>query len=80
MWYLYMLRCSDESLYTGITKDVDRRVKEHNSGKIGSKYVRSRLPAVLIYFEGCKSHHEALRRELDIKSWRREKKLELIQG
>lgn len=73
-----MLRCSDGSLYTGITTDIDRRVKEHNGGKLGSKYVRTRLPAKLVYSEGLKSQQEAMKRELEIKSWHRKRKLQLI--
>ena len=79
MWYLYILKCSDESLYTGVTIDLERRISEHNS-KIGAKYVRSKLPAVLIYQEKYTSKSEAFRRETEIKGWRREKKLKLIQG
>ena len=78
-WSVYMLRCSDGSLYTGITTDVDRRVKEHNSGK-GSKYVRSRRPAELVWREDAKSRSEALRREAAIKALSKADKERLVEG
>jgi UV DNA damage endonuclease len=66
-WFVYLLRCADGSLYTGISKDVDRRFKQHNAGK-ASRYTRSRLPAVLIYQETQASRSDALKRELAIKA------------
>jgi putative endonuclease len=78
-WSVYMLLCSDGSLYTGITTDVDRRVKEHNSGK-GSKYVRSRRPAELVWREDAESRSGALRREAEIKSLSRTEKEALVEG
>ncbi|MFP4001335.1 MAG: GIY-YIG nuclease family protein [Thermoplasmata archaeon] len=77
MWYLYILRLSDDSLYTGITKDVDRRIDQHEDGD-GSKYVRSRLPCKLVYLEELESRSEASRREAEIKSWDKERKEELV--
>ncbi len=77
MWYLYILRLSDGSLYTGITIDIDRRLKQHRSGD-GSKYVRSRLPCELVYKEVLDSKSDALKREAEIKSWNKEKKEEFI--
>jgi putative endonuclease len=65
-WCVYMLRCSDDSLYTGVTTDLKRRVSEHRSGK-GSKYVRSRLPAEAVYVELGHDHSSALSREYEIK-------------
>ncbi|MBQ8918081.1 MAG: GIY-YIG nuclease family protein, partial [Oscillospiraceae bacterium] len=62
MYYVYMLRCGDGSLYTGIATDVDRRVKEHNSGR-GAKYTRSRLPVEAVYREELPDKGAALRRE-----------------
>lgn len=79
MWYLYMLRLSDDSLYTGITTDVERRVEEHREGN-GSKYVRSRLPCTLVYTERCDNRSKASKREAEIKSWRKEKKERLVSG
>jgi len=77
-WKLYILRCRDGSLYTGITTDVRQRLDAHNSGK-GAKYTRSRKPVVLVYQEACADHSHALRRELEIKAMKREQKLKLIE-
>ena len=65
-WKLYILRCNDGSLYTGITTDVEKRLAVHNSGK-GAKYTRSRKPVELVYAEKCGNHSAALKRELEIK-------------
>lgn len=78
IWYLYILRCGDDSLYTGITTDVDRRLAAHRSGK-GAKYTRGRGPLSLVYRETCGNHGQALRRELEIKALSREEKLQLIR-
>ena len=75
--YVYMLRCKDGTLYTGVTADVERRVAQHNAGK-GAKYLRGRLPARLVYREACPSRGEALRRELRIKALSRQEKEALI--
>ena len=77
-WKVYILRCCDGSLYTGITTDTTRRVREHNSGK-GAKYTRTRRPIELVYQEDCADHSHALRRELEIKALSRDKKLKLIE-
>ena len=77
-WKLYILRCRDGSLYTGITTDVRQRLDAHNSGK-GAKYTRSRKPVELVYQEACVDHSHALRRELEIKAMKREQKLKLIE-
>jgi predicted GIY-YIG superfamily endonuclease len=76
-WYLYILRCKDGTLYTGITTDVSRRLEEHRSGR-GAKYTRGRGPLVLVYEENCGSHSHALKRELEIKSISRREKEALI--
>lgn len=78
-WHLYMLRCSDGSIYTGITTDVERRIKEHGSGK-GSKAVRGRRPVRLVYQQIFRSRSAALKREAEIKSWPRPKKLNYLAG
>lgn len=78
-WYVYMLRCGDDSLYTGYTDDVQRRLKTHQSGK-GAKYTRSRLPVTLAYQESLPDKSAALRREAAIKRLTRQQKLELIAG
>ena len=77
-WKLYMLRCSDGSLYTGITTDVGKRFAAHNAGK-GAKYTRSRRPLELVYTEECGDHSAALKRELEIKRLTRTEKLKLIE-
>ena len=73
IWYLYILRCRDGSLYTGITTDVEKRLEAHRCGK-GAKYTRGRGPLELVYRETCGSHSDALKRELEIKALSREKK------
>ena len=78
-WFLYILRCGDGSLYTGITTDVEKRLETHRSGK-GAKYTRGRSPLELVYRETCGSHSEALKRERKIKSLTREEKQKLIES
>ena len=78
MWYLYILRCKDDSLYTGITTDVEKRLEAHRSGK-GAKYTRGRGPLELVYKEECGDHSDAHRREAEIKRLPREEKLKLIE-
>ena len=77
-WKLYMLRCRDGSLYTGITTDVEKRLEAHRSGK-GAKYTRGRGPLELVYQEECGDHSTALKREIEIKTLTREGKLNLIE-
>ena len=79
IWYLYILRCGDGSLYTGITTDVQRRLAEHRSGK-GAKYTRGRGPLQLRYMENCADHSCALKREIAVKRLPREKKWELCNS
>lgn len=78
MWYLYILRCKDDSLYTGITTDVAKRLEAHRAGK-GAKYTRGRSPLELVYTEECGDHSTALKREAEIKALPREEKLKLIE-
>jgi putative endonuclease len=77
MYYVYILRCHDNTLYTGYTNDIPKRLQTHNSGK-GAKYTRARLPVKLIYFEKYISKKEAMKREYQIKQLSRYQKLELI--
>jgi len=79
IWYLYILRCKDDTLYTGITTDVEKRLEAHRSGK-GAKYTRGRSPLELVYRESCGSHSEALKRELEIKALSRQEKQQIIAG
>jgi putative endonuclease len=76
-YYVYVLECADGSLYTGLTTDPERRVREHNSGK-ASKYTRSKLPVKLVYCETVDDKSQALKREYAIKQLPRNEKLELI--
>ena len=78
-WYVYMLRCADGSLYTGIATDVERRFAEHKSGR-GAKYTRSHPPLAVAYREECADKGAALRREAAVKKLPRAKKLELTEG
>jgi putative endonuclease len=76
-WLVYLLRCSDGSLYTGVTNDLPKRLKAHAAGR-ASKYTRSRLPVKLAHSESQKSKSEALKREAAIKRLARPAKLRLI--
>jgi putative endonuclease len=79
MWYVYIIRCFDNTLYTGITNDISHRIDRHNAKKGGS-YTRVRTPVVLVYQESRSTKSRALKREAQIKRWSREKKLALIAG
>lgn len=76
-WFVYILRCNDGSLYTGISNDVEARVKRHNEGK-GSKYIRAKRPATLVYTQEFTTKSEALRREIEIKALSRNDKQQLV--
>ena len=78
MYTLYIIKCKDDSLYTGIAKDLDARLETHRQGA-GSKYVRARLPFSLVYTEKCKDRSMATKREMEIKRMDRKTKLELIK-
>lgn len=77
MCYIYIVKCNDDTLYTGWTTDLKRRIKCHNSGK-GAKYTRCRLPVELVYFEEYEDKSTALKREYEIKQLSRCEKLLLI--
>lgn len=77
-WYVYMVRCSDRTLYTGIAKNIEKRISEHNSEKGGARYTRARKPVELVYAEQVSSRSEAARREWQIKHLTRDKKKKLI--
>ena len=76
-WYVYILRCKDDTIYCGITPDMKRRLAQHRSGK-GAKYTRGRGPLELVYCEALPSHSNALKREIAIKRLTRAQKLDLI--
>ncbi|MGH1379096.1 MAG: GIY-YIG nuclease family protein [Alphaproteobacteria bacterium] len=76
-WYVYILECSDMTYYTGITTNIERRVSEHETG-VGAKYTRGRGPLRLVYSEETADRSSATKREIEIKSLSKEKKLSLI--
>lgn len=78
MYYLYILQCADKTLYTGITTHVDRRMKEHNTSKLGAKYTRARRPVQLVYSKRFVNRSEAQKEESRIKELSREEKLQLL--
>lgn len=77
-WYIYIIKCKDKLLYTGITKDLGRRVKEHNSGN-GCRFTKYRAPVKLVHSEKVASRSLALKREEAIKRLKRKKKIELFK-
>ncbi len=79
MYYVYLIECKNGTVYTGITTNVKRRFKEHNSGR-GGAYTQAKKVKKLLYTEKCKNRSVALKREQEIKGWRREKKLALANG
>lgn len=79
MYYVYLLRCADGTLYTGFTNDLARRLVAHNAGR-GAKYTRGRRPVELVYWESFSNKSSALRRECAIKRLSRAEKLSLIQS
>lgn len=78
-WYVYVIRASDESLYTGITTDVQRRFNEHGKPGKGAKYFRGKQPVAVVYSEKHPDQGSALRREAEIKKLSRDDKLQLIE-
>jgi putative endonuclease len=76
-WSLYILECSDGSFYTGVTPDIDNRLRKHQEGT-ASRYTRTRRPVVLVYREECGSRSRSLVRECEVKSLSRQRKEELI--
>ena len=78
-WTIYIVRCSDDTLYTGIARDAVKRVREHNSSKLlAANYTRGRRPVVLVYQETAETRSEALKREYAIKQMSKEEKEELV--
>ncbi|MEA3289843.1 MAG: GIY-YIG nuclease family protein [Campylobacterota bacterium] len=77
-YFVYILECNDGSLYTGITKDVSKRLDEHNNSDKGAKYTKVRRPVKLVYQEGSENRSTASKREYEIKKFTRTKKLQLI--
>ncbi len=79
-WFVYVLRCSDDSLYTGVTTDVPRRLEEHNSKGKSARYTRARQPVALVYKEQLANRSAACKREAQIKGLTRSQKLQLISA
>lgn len=77
-YFVYILRCADDTLYVGVTNDIERRVHQHNHAKTGAKYTKMRRPVMLVYSEKCVDKSAACKREWEIKQWSRSEKLALI--
>lgn len=78
MNYVYILKCSDNTLYTGWTNNLEKRIKAHNEGK-GAKYTKGRLPVEIIYYEKFEDKKEAMKKEYEIKQLSRKEKLKLME-
>ncbi len=79
-WYVYLVETADTSLYCGVTNNLDKRIKDHNTSKRGAKYTRTRRPVKLIYFETYDSKSSAMKREYQIKQLSRIQKLKLVHS
>ena len=79
-YFVYIVRCADSSLYTGITRNIEKRIWQHNNSKYGAKSIRGKRPVKLVYMERFGTIVEALKREREIKGWSRHKKLYLIKN
>jgi putative endonuclease len=79
IWLCYIIRCADDTLYTGITNDLRKRLASHNAGS-AAKYTKTRRPVELMFVESCADRSEALKREMEIKSLARAEKLALIKS
>lgn len=80
MYFVYIIQCSDNTLYTGITTDLDRRIKEHNSSKLGAKYTKVRRPVKLVFSKEFENRSEASKEESRIKKLSRSEKFELFHS
>jgi len=79
MYFLYIIQCSDDTLYTGITTDLDRRIEEHNNSKLGAKYTKIRRPVKLVYSQEFADRSEASKEESRIKKLSRQQKINLLK-
>lgn len=79
IFYVYILECSDKTLYVGCTNNLEKRIDQHNNSKSGAHYTKIRRPVILKYSEKYKTLLKARRREFEIKSWQRKKKVDLIK-
>ena len=80
MWYTYILKCADKTLYAGVTNNLDRRVGEHNTSALGAKYTRGRRPVKLVYQKKFKTRARAQQEEHRIKKLKREEKMSIINS
>ena len=80
MYYVYIVECSDHTLYTGITTNLARRIDEHNVSKKGASYTKSRRPVTLKYSKRCRTRSSALKKEWTIKQMAKDEKLQVISG
>jgi putative endonuclease len=78
-WFFYIVRCRDNSLYSGVTNNLEERIKKHNQGS-GARYTASHRPVILVHSEKYGSASEAKRREFEVKSWLKVKKERLVEG
>ena len=78
-YFVYILKCADQTLYVGSTNNLEKRLKQHNHSKAGAHYTKIRRPVSLVYFETLDNFSLARKREAEIKSWTRKKKMELIK-
>ena len=78
MYFVYIIQCADQTFYTGITTDLDRRIKEHNSSKLGAKYTKIRRPVKLVYSKEFINRSEASKEESRIKKLSRQQKIKLL--
>jgi len=79
MWFVYIIKCVDDSLYTGFTNDLEKRFKAHKSGK-GAKYTRSHKPEKIVFSEKFGKKELAMKREREIKNWKHSEKIKFIQS
>ena len=77
-WFVYMVRCADDTLYTGVTTDIERRLHEHNGSARGARYTRSRRPVTMVWQEESENRAAACRREYEVRHYDRLKKLDLL--
>ncbi len=78
LWFVYMVRCADDTLYTGVTTDIERRLHEHNGSARGARYTRARRPVKIVWQEESASRAAACRREYEVRHYDRRKKLSLL--
>lgn len=80
MWFVYILECADQTLYTGITTDINRREEEHNSSEKWAKFTKMRRPVKIVFTQECEDRSDASKKEYAIKKLTRKQKIEIIEG